>query len=119
MRTVPLEAIHVGEVFGGSEETVFLLAGKSPFYPALCLILQGLIVKDVSQRYQAVNPVRTALPFVAVSSKPAVTVSHNIGDYLVQVAGHAGSLAQKLIPEPAVGFYGAQREFHIRFMDKW
>ena len=77
MRVVSLETRFRTSVGVRPEISVRLLGTKDGLNPDLSLILQSLVIKNIRQRKQAVNPVRSSLPSVSVTAQPGVTFADN------------------------------------------
>ena len=97
----------------GSEIAVGRLRRQRPFDPRLHLGDQPPVFENVGQRQQAVDPVGTALPHVAVASEPAVARAHDLRVERIEVSGHAVAHPHKLFVEPARRLHGADRQFGI------
>ena len=69
---------------------------------------QRLIVQQISQGQQAVDPVGAALPGVPVAAYPGIVVPDNLGIQFIQMPGGAGGLPLQLLQKPALGLYGTQ-----------
>ena len=63
------------------------------FHPRLHFGFQGGVVEDIGQWQQTVNPVRAALPCVAVTAQPGVACATYRGIYFVEVSGQSTALS--------------------------
>ena len=110
VRLAPLQAFYVGMV-GAVAEVALGRGGRNHrLHPALRLGYQRLVVQQVGQGQQAVDPVGTALPGVAFAAQPGVVVSYHFGIELVQMPGHTVGLGPELPEQPAFGLYRPDRE---------
>ena len=82
----------------GAEPAVFLLTGNDGVDEALCTGDLVLVVEEVSQRDEAVQPVGHSFPALAVTAHPAAVA--DIRPDFVEVAREAFRLNFQLTPEP-------------------
>ena len=116
VRVVALKSRLVFEVFVRTEISVGLLRSQCPLNPGSRLLYQCLVVQEVGKRQQSVNPVRSALPHIAVAAEPAVARTNNLGIYLVQVSGHPVSHADELFLDPSFRADTSERQLDIVFL---
>ena len=114
-RIVPLEAEFARIVRRRAEIAVLALTSQNPLDPRPDLRLELRVVEQPGQRQQSVDPVRAALPLVAVAAQPAVARPHHLGVELVHAARGARTLPFEHLPEPPLRPDGAQRQFDIGF----
>ena len=101
-------------IFGGPQGAVRTLRREYSLDPCRRLGLQGFVIQYPCQRQQAVDPVWTALPGVAVPAQPGVGGPHHFGINFVQMPGEAVSLTPELLLQPSACLDGAQRKLGIR-----
>src|SRR5579863_8055327 len=92
-----------------SEITIWALAGKRPFDKRLCLGDELLVMEDISQRQQTVQPIRPTLPLIAIPAAPAVANPHHLRIKTVEMPGGALRLSDQHLPQPTLWSDGAQR----------
>ena len=110
---VALQPRFGGTVGHGTEISVGRLRRQRPLDPRFHLGDQPFVFEDVGQRQQAVDPVGTAFPHIAVTAQPAVARPHDLRVERIEVSGHAVAHPHELLSEPARGLYGTDRQFGI------
>ena len=110
VRLAALETVDIGMVLGGAEIAVLPLRGEDGLDPGLRLGFQRVVIENPGQRQQAVDPVRSPLPGVAVAAEPGVVRAHHLGIDLVEMAGQAVRLPLQLLFKPACGLNGTDGE---------
>lgn len=118
VRVVALQSRFARIVLGGAEEAVFALALQGPFYPGLHFSFQSFIVQYVGKGQQSVNPVRAALPLVAVAAQPAVAFAHHQGVEYIHLPAGTVLLAHEHLLQPALRTDAAQRKLHQGFAEE-
>ena len=79
----------------------------------LDLCFKLLIVKDIGERQEAVNPVRSTLPAVAFAAEPAIILADYLRIGFVEICGNSVALTLERLPQPARGFDCSQRKFFV------
>ena len=99
----------------GTDVPVFALVFQGPLHPGHGLGDQLFIPQKPGQGIQSVDPVWTALPGVPIAAQPGIARPGHLGIPRVQVAGHAGGHAGKLILQPTIRSNCTEGQFGIGF----
>ena len=113
-----LEALDVGPGDAVAEVAIFLCGSQHRLDPLQGLRDQGLVIQQISEGQQPVDPVGPPFPSVPFAADPGIVVAHDRGIERIQVASHPVPLALQLVEEPALGPDGAEREFGIGVLGK-
>ena len=113
MRVVPLQPRFRIPVDVRAEIAVLFLGPEDGLDPDLGLVFQGLVIKYICQRQESVNPIRSSLPGVPVSTQPGVTFADDVGINLIQMAGQTGHLDLQLHLEPPLGLDSSEGKLQI------
>ena len=95
---VVIAALVIG---AGAEPAVLALALENAVHILLRAADEILVLQQIGQRDEAVQPVGHALPAVAIAADP-LAVAY-IGPDLVQISAQTVGLNAQLAPEPALG----------------
>jgi len=90
-----------------------LLAVQRPFYPGFDFVYKHLILQNIGQREQSIDPVGAPLPHIAIPSQPAVPLAHHCFIDLVEMTRHPVLLAHQLILQPSFGGNRSQRQLQV------
>ena len=97
---VALQSRFGGIIGRRAKIAVGLLAVKCPFYPGLGLFYQFPVIQDVGQRQQAIDPVRSPFPLVAIAPEPSISGPHHFGIQCVELSGRSLLLPDQHLPQP-------------------
>lgn len=97
-----------------AEISILALIGEGPFDPLVGLGQEGIVLEQVCQWEEAIDPVGSAFPSVAVTAEPTVAWADHLGVEGIEVSGHTVGHRLQLMPEPASCLDSAQGQFGIR-----
>ena len=106
-----LQAFDIGTGNRVAEVAVFPGGSEYGFGPAQGLGDERLVVQDIGQGQEAVDPIRAALPGIPFSADPGVVVTHDLRIERIQVSGHPVPLPFQLVQQPSLGLDRAERKF--------
>src|SRR5580704_4000478 len=98
MAVVSLQTRFARIIFIRSKVTVRPLAGEGPFDKWLCPGDELLVMEDISERQQTVQPIRATLPLIAVPAAPAIANPHHKRIKAVEMTRGALRLSDQHLP---------------------
>ena len=113
MRVVTLESRLRSAVGIRAEISILLLRAENSLHPYIGLVDKRLVIEYVCKRKKAVNPIRSPLPCVAVTTEPRIPLSYHIRIVLIEMAGKTGTLSLELKLKPTLSLDVSKRKLHV------